>query len=145
MAEINLESPFNSLHGRLGKNAQVIYRQKNYRLPKGTAASKGPLEAYIVQNPRNRKLSPTTPAEQAAIDRFRQACLQAKQQLQNPETRAYWEERFNKQLTNPEPAYNGNHRSGKQRIFTNLHLFVRTVILRQLTQDAKNNNQSTAR
>lgn len=141
MAEILLEGPFSTLHGRLSKNAQVIYRQKNYRLPKGTAAYKGPLEAYIIQKPRDRKVCPTTPAEQAAIDRFRQACLQTKEQLQDPEKRAYWEERFNKQLISPEPAYSGNARSGKQRTFTNLHLFVRTMILRQLTEDAKNNNQ----
>ncbi len=137
MAQLTTEAPFDALHGKIGKKSKIIFRRKNFYGKGYTPLYHGPLEAYVVENPRDRKKNPPSPAEQAAIDRFRKACNDATAQLADPEKRAYWEERFKNQYKHPEPGYKSNFRVGRERVFTNLHLFVRTMLLRQYTIEAK--------
>lgn len=135
MAQISVEAPVLSMRGKISQLSRIIYRQKTYSV--GSHHYLGPIEAYVVKRPRDRRKDPPSPAEQATVDRFRKACNETKKQLADPERRAYWVQRFEYQLDHPEPAYGKNRRVGETRVFLQLHLYVRTMLLRQYTQDAK--------
>ncbi len=135
MAQISVEAPVLSMRGKVSQLSRIIYRQKTYSV--GSHHYLGPIEAYVVMRPRDRRKEPPSPAEQATVDRFRKACNETKKQLADPERRAYWEQRFEYQLDHPEPAYGKNRRVGETRVFLQLHLYVRTMLLRQYTQEAK--------
>ncbi len=135
MAQISVEAPVLSMRGKVSQLSRVIYRQKTYSV--GSHHYLGPIEAYVVMRPRDRRKDPPSPAEQATVDRFRKACNETKKQLADPDQRAYWVQRFEYQLDHPEPAYGKNRRVGETRVFLQLHLYVRTMLLRQYTQEAK--------
>lgn len=135
MAQISVEAPVLSMRGKVSQLSRIIYRQKTYSV--GSHHYLGPIEAYVVMRPRDRRKDPPSPAEQATVDRFRKACNETKKQLADPERRVYWEQRFEYQLDHPEPAYGKNRRVGETRVFLQLHLYVRTMLLRQYTQEAK--------
>ncbi len=135
MAQISVEAPVLSMRGKVSQLSRVIYRQKTYSV--GSHHYLGPIEAYVVMRPRDRRKDPPSPAEQATVDRFRKACNETKKQLADPDRRAYWVQRFEYQLDHPEPAYGKNRRVGETRVFLQLHLYVRTMLLRQYTQEAK--------
>lgn len=142
MAQFIMEPPFGALNGKISKKTRIIFRQKGFAVGNATPLYHGPLEAYTVERPRDRKKNPPSPAEQAAIDRFRRAMNDTTAQLADPDKHAYWEQRFQHQLKHPEPAYKGNYRSGKERVFTNLYTYVRTMLLRQYTSEAKQSQQT---
>ena len=135
MAQISVEAPVLSMRGKISQLSRIIYRQKTYSV--GSHHYLGPIEAYVVMRPRDRRKDPPSPAEQGTVDRFRKACNETKKQLADPERRAYWVQRFEYQLDHPEPAYGKNRRVGETRVFLQLHLYVRTMLLRQYTQEAK--------
>lgn len=136
MAEAILEGSIESLHGKLGKKTNIVYRRKSPSVRRRRAIEEGPQEAYVVTNPRDWKKNPPQGAELETINRFREACRLTSEQLNNPDTRAYWEERFRKQLIHSELERPDDPASGYRKVYTQLWAYTRATILRQLQQQA---------
>ncbi len=94
-------------------------------------------EAYTITRPRDWKKNPPQGAELEKINRFREACRLTSEQLNNPETRAYWEQRFQNQLHYSELNTPGAPTSGTRKVYTQLWAYTRATILRQLQQQAQ--------
>lgn len=138
MAETILEPTIESLHGKLSKNSNVIFRRKTPHVTGKRAIPLGPQEAYVVTKPRDWKKNPPRGAELEKINRFREACRLTSEQLGNPETRAVWEQRFNDQLHRAEPDADCNPHTGQRKVYTQLWAYTRAKILRQLQNNAQN-------
>ena len=68
MSQITLNTPFENMHGKFGKN--VVVRQKKYRSPSGKVIFVGAQESYPVTNPRDYQKNPPTGEELANIRLF---------------------------------------------------------------------------
>lgn len=113
MSEAILEPPPESLHGKLSKNSNIIFRRKTPQVSSKRAISCGPQEAYVITKPRDWKKNPPRGAELEKINRFREACRLTSEQLSDPETRAVWEQRFNDQLRRPRCSASPLHGTTK--------------------------------
>ena len=138
MAKTILDPTLDSLHGKLSKNSNIIFRRKTPQVSSKRAISYGPQEAYVVTKPRDWKKNPPCGAELEKINRFREACRLTSEQLNNPETRAVWEQRFNNQLRYAEPDAPQDPSTGRRKVYTQLWAYTRAKILRQLQNDAQN-------
>ena len=138
MSEAILEPTLESLHGKLSKNSDVIFRRKTPQVTGKRAISCGPQEAYIITKPRDWKKNPPRGAELEKINRFREACRLTSEQLNNPETRVVWEQRFNRQLHYADPESPQDPSTGRRKVYTQLWAYTRAAILRQLQNDAQN-------
>lgn len=136
MAEAILEGSIESFHGKLGKKTNIVYRRKSPSVRRKRAIEEGPQEAYIVTHPRDWTKTPPRGAELETMNRFREACRLTSEQLNNPETRAYWEERFQKQLTHSEWERPDDPSSGTRKVYSQLWAYTRATILRQLQDKA---------
>ncbi len=137
MAEVILEGTFESLHGKLSKKSDIVFRRKSPNVRSKRAIEKGPQEAYTITHPRDWKKNPPTGAELEKINRFREACRLTSEQLNNPETRAYWEQRFQNQLRYSELNTPDDPTSGTRKVYTQLWAYTRATILRQLQQQSQ--------
>ena len=132
MAKAQLDHPVRFLKGKIGKNADIVFRQKTTR--EGILL---PQEAYVVTKPRDRKKNPPTGAELRSIELFRQACLLTKQQIADPVLHAQWRQRFQAQLAKPDKDAPINPKTGKRKIYSQLPAYIRATILRQLKASPK--------
>lgn len=138
MSEAILEPTIESLHGKLSKNSSIIFRRKTPQVTGKRTIPLGPQEAYVVTKPRDWKKNPPRGAELEKINRFREACRLTSEQLNNPDTRAVWEQRFNDQLRYADPEAPQDPATGRRKVYTQLWAYTRATILRQLQ-----NNSST--
>ena len=132
MATIKLEIPFESIHGKLTQNSNIIYRRKTTRNPNGNVICECVQEAYVITKPRNWKSNPPQGAELEKINRFRTACRLTTEQLNNSITRAEWEKRFFAQQQTPDADAPFDPRTGKRKQYGSLWNYTRAVILRSL-------------
>lgn len=138
MAEAILEPTIESLHGKLSKNSDIIFRRKSAHVSSKRAIQRSPQEAYVVTQPRDWKKNPPKGAELEKINRFREACRLTSEQLNNPETRAVWEQRFNEQLHHADSTAPQDPATGQRKVYTQLWAYTRATILRQLQADSSN-------
>ena len=68
MSKITLNTPFDHMRGKFGKN--VVIRQKKYRAPNGKVLFEGVKESYPVTNPRDYDKNPPKGAELTNIRLF---------------------------------------------------------------------------
>ena len=127
MAKAQLDHPVQSLKGKIGKNADIVFRQKTTR--EGIVFHQ---EAYVITNPRNRQKNPPTGEELRHLQLFRQACLLTKQQIADPVLHAQWRQRFQAQLAKPDKDAPIDPKTGKRKIYSQLPAYIRATILRQL-------------
>ena len=125
MAKVKLNVAFSKVIGKLNKQDNTIFRQKKYRAETGKVINYGAQEAYEILNPRDYKKDPPKGAELANINSFAQAsrlttriiqsgkfsddelaAMSDELREQTEELRrqlAAFKERFNAQLTTPDP------------------------------------------
>ena len=127
MAKAQLDHPVRSLKGKIGKKADIVFRQKTTR-----EGIRLPQEAYVVTNPRDRKKNPPTGDELRHLQLFRQACQLTTEQLADPVKYADWLQRFRAQLTKPDKDAPIDPKTGKRKIYSQLPAYIRATILRQL-------------
>lgn len=133
MSKANLIDPVESLKGKISKKGETVFRCKQYRDANGNVVATGPQEAYIVTHPRDRKKNPPTPAEQRHIDLFAEASRRTTAEIApDSPRRAYWEQRFQAQLTHPEHANPAAPTSPLRKTYRQLNTFVRTTIYNAL-------------
>lgn len=137
MAEAILEPSLESLHGKLSKNTDIVFRRKKAHVSSKRATQSGPQEAYVVTRPRDWKKNPPKGAELEKINLFREACRLTSEQLNNPKTRIVWEQRFNEQLQHADPAAPQDPATGRQKVYTQLWAYTRATILRLLQANSK--------
>lgn len=80
MAELKLDAPIKSIHGRISSGERLINRTRN-----------GKTHTYIIQNPFRGKPSP---ARQQSISAFGEAVIQCKQEMSDPEKLALWQAQY---------------------------------------------------
>ena len=68
MSQITLNTPFENIHGKFGKN--VVMRQKKFRAPSGKVIFEGVKESYPIENPRDYVKNPPKGEELANIRLF---------------------------------------------------------------------------
>lgn len=136
MSQVKLEGSFESFHGKLGKKSNIVFRKKKAQVSTKRDVYNSPQEAYVVELPRDWKKNPPKGAELEKINRFREACRLTSEQLNNPETRPIWEERFHEQLKHVEYTIPGDPTSEKRQVYTHLWAHTRATILLQLKQQA---------
>lgn len=133
MSKANLIDPVESLKGKISKKGETVFRCKQYRDARGNVVATGPQEAYIVANPRDRKKNPPSPAEQRHIDLFAEASRRTTIEIApDSPRRAYWEQRFQAQLTRPEHTNPSDPASPLRKTYHQLNTFVRTTIYNAL-------------
>lgn len=133
MSKANLIDPVESLKGKISKKGETVFRCKQYRDARGNVVATGPQEAYIVTNPRDRKKNPPTLAEQRHIDLFAEASRRTTVEIApDSPRRAYWEQRFQAQLTHPEHTDPADPSSPLRKTYRQLNTFVRTTIYNAL-------------
>lgn len=132
MSHISLEVPFDTMRGKLGQNSKIVFRRKKAHNENGYPIYDCKQEAYVVNKPRDRKKNPPVGNELAHLNLFREACRITAIQLNNPETRHVWEQRFHAQLKYPEPDAPFDDRTGHRKIYGQLWAYTRAKILRQL-------------
>ena len=134
MAQINYIDPIESISGRLNKKKKriPIQRRKVFRDERGNVIGYGVNESYIVTQPRDYKKNPPTDAEQANITTFQQAATRAKQELADPERRAYWTARWHAQLKKGEKDAPISPVTHQPKIYLRLDKFVVSVLYRDI-------------
>lgn len=134
MAKTLYEYPVESISGRINKNEKrsPVHRRKAFRDEYGNIIGYGVNESYLVTQPRDYKKKPPTGAELANITTFRQAATQAKQELADPERRAYWTTRWHAQLQEGEADAPIDPLTHKPKIYLRLDKFVVSVLYRNI-------------
>ena len=132
MAQTDLIYPIDTLHGKITKKGDIVFRRKRTLDENGNLIALCRQDAYVIQHPRNWKKNPPKGAEKANMDNWRIACQQAKTQLQDDSLRASWQQRFLAQLKQGEPNAPIDPTTGKPKIYTRLICFVRAAIFRTL-------------
>lgn len=145
MSHLSLEVPFDTMRGKLGQNSKIVFRRKRVHNENGYPIYDCKQEAYVVSKPRDRKKNPPVGDELAHLNLFREACRLTSVQLNSPETRYVWEQRFRAQLKYPEPDAPIDDRTGRRKIYGQLWAYTRAKILRQLkNQTTDTLNSATA-
>lgn len=129
MSKVRLTDPVESLQGKISKKGETVFRCKQYRDERGRVIGKGPQEAYVVANPRDRKKNPPSAAEQRHLDLFGEASRRTAQEIApDSPRRAYWEQRFRAQLKHPEHTIPDDPSSPLRKTYHQLNTFVRSTI-----------------
>lgn len=134
MAKIHYIYPIESISGRLNKNRKrtPVQRRKVFRDEHGNVIGYGVDESYIVSQPRDYEKNPPTDAELANITTFQQAATRAKQELADPERRAYWTARWHAQLKKGEKDAPISPVTHQPKIYLRLDKFVISVLYRNI-------------
>ena len=132
MAELFYNPAIEKTEGALSKGG-LITRQKIFRDKRGRIIAYGKQEGYYIVNPRNFKRHPMKGRELEYHNLWRDICLQAKQQLADPEQRTLWEVRFNAQLpytkgTSPDPQAPTDKTTGAKKRYIQLYAFTRAML-----------------
>ena len=132
MAELFYNPAIEKTEGALSKGG-LITRQKIFRDSRGRIIAYGKQEGYYIVNPRNFRRHPMRGKELEYHNLWRDICLQAKNELAEPELRAKWELRFNDQLpytkgTEPDPQAPTDKTTGAQKRYVQLYAFTRAMI-----------------
>jgi len=132
MAELFYNPAIEKTEGALSKGG-LITRQKIFRDSRGRIIAYGKQEGYYIVNPRNFRRHPMRGKELEYHNLWRDICLQAKNELAEPELRAKWELRFNAQLpytkgTQPDPQAPTDKTTGAQKRYVQLYAFTRAMI-----------------
>ena len=137
MAKTTFIDPIASMSGRLNKREKrgAVMRQKHYRDDTGRVVAVGTNETYTVCRPRDYTANPPKGEELRSITLFQQAARMAADERRDPVRLAYWEARFQAQLKHPEPDAPIDPRTHRPRIYTRLHIFILSTILRSLRQN----------
>ena len=140
MADIVLIAPIETIKGKLNKKDKTVMRRKRIYDEQGRVISELAQEAYVVQNPRDWKKNPPKGAEKERLDNWTNACRQAKSISKDPEQLAMWKQRWQKQLTHPEPDAPIDPKTHRPKVYIRLDCYIRATIFRQLAT----NNQPKA-
>lgn len=134
MAKVHYIDPIESISGRLNKNRKrsPVQRRKVFRDEHGNVIGYGVDESYIVTRPRDYEKKPPTGAELANITAFQQAATRAKQELADPERRAYWTTRWHAQLKKGEKDAPVSSVTHQPKIYLRLDKFVVSVLYRDI-------------
>ena len=132
MAELFYNPAIEKTEGALSKHG-LITRQKTFRDARGRIIYYGKQEGYYIVNPRNFKRHPMKGKELEYHNLWRDICLQAKQELSDPEKRAQWELRFNAQLpftkgTQPDTQAPMDKSTGAPKRYVQLYAFTRAML-----------------
>ena len=132
MAKIVYTPGIDKTEGALSKGG-IITRQKTFRDARGRIIAYGKQEGYLIANPRDFKRNPMQGKELEYHNLWRDICLQAKQELTDPELRAQWELRFNAQVpyaqgTRPDPQAPTDKTTGAKKRYVQLYAFTRAMI-----------------
>ncbi len=122
MAKVVYADLIEGVRGAVTKKG-VIYRKKHYAIDEHGHYVEGKAEVYQRVNERDYTKNPVTAAERAHQTRFGQVCKQADAELQDPERRAYWQARFEKQIQKPEV--------GNAKCYVQLRGFVKAMIMKE--------------
>ena len=142
MASVKFQDPFRDFRGATSKSG-VIHRHKQFRNDRGRVISEAAPEAYVVMNPRDWKKHPATGKELESQNLFKSAAAQTAQILkaakpdsaptpEELETLRYWQERFDAQLTKPEPDAPIDKNTGNRKSYIRLDAYIRASIYKQL-------------
>lgn len=139
MSQVKLIDPVESLQGKMSRKGETIFRCKHYRDANGKIIAQGAQEAYVIAKPRDRKKNPPIGAEKRQIDLFAEASRRTTIEIA-PESsrRAYWQQRFQAQLTKPEHTNPSDPNSPFRKTYRQLNTFVRTTIYNELKNAQKN-------
>ncbi|MGN0234759.1 MAG: hypothetical protein ACI4BD_00370 [Paludibacteraceae bacterium] len=128
MAKVTWQAPVATVKGKIGEKSRIIYRQKTIRDEQGRILQVLPQEAFVVEHPRNWETHPASEAEKQRMNRWRQACRQAKIILADEEQKAQWRQRFEAQLREPDPQAPVNPSTRARKSYTKLDCFIRAII-----------------
>ncbi len=117
MAEVLYNSLIDRVSGAMSKGG-AIHRQKHYSFNGRTIAGK---KEVFFRKSRDWERMPATEGELQNQSRFGKASQQMKEELNDPARRAYWEERFMKQLRKKE--------AGNAKIYRRFDNYVRAMLL----------------
>ncbi len=122
MAKVNYTGPVENLQGSMSKKG-AIFRRKRYKIDDKGHYVEGKAEVYQRLRERDYAKNPVTEAERAHQTRFGEACKQTTLELQNPERKAYWQNRFEKQIKKPE--------AGNTKCYMQLQGFIKAMLLKE--------------
>lgn len=140
MSKVNFIDPVASMQGKISGSGETIFRCKQFRDADGRVIAQGAQEAYVVTNPRDRKKNPPTAAEQRHLELFGEASRRTAIEIApDSPRRAYWQQRFQAQLTKPEHTDPNDPTSPLRKTYRQLNTFVRTTIYNELKNEQTNN------
>ena len=132
MAEVTFIAPVAKIKGKLHQKDRTVFRKKMVRDDEGRIIAEMKQEAYVVKHPRDWKKNPAIGAEKAKLDRWKEACAQTKQILDDPDQRALWQERWQAQLKKAETDAPIDPRTKKRKIYIKFDCYVRSTMWRGL-------------
>ena len=132
MAEVTFIAPVAKIKGKLHQKDRTVFRKKMVRDDEGRIIAEMKQEAYVVKHPRDWKKNPAIGAEKAKLDRWKEACAQTKQILDDPDQRALWQERWQAQLKKAETDAPIDPRTKKRKIYIKFDCYVRSTVWRGL-------------
>lgn len=132
MAEVTFIAPVAKIKGKLHQKDRTVFRKKMVRDDEGRIIAEMRQEAYVVKHPRDWKKNPAIGAEKAKLDRWKEACAQTKQILDDPDQRALWQERWQAQLKKAEADAPIDPRTKKRKIYIKFDCYVRSTVWRGL-------------
>lgn len=133
MSKVKWMDPVESMQGKISRKGETVFRCKYFRDADGQIIAQGAQEAYVVANPRDRKKNPPTGAEKRHIDLFAEASRRTTVEIApDSPRRAYWQQRFQAQLTKPEHTDPSDPSSHLRKTYRQLNTFVRTTIYNDL-------------
>lgn len=139
MSKVTLIDPVESMQGKISGKGETIFRCKQFCDADGRIIAQGAQEAYVIANPRDRKKNPPTEAEQRNIDLFAEASRRTTVEIApDSPRRAYWQQRFQAQLTKPEHTDPADPSSPLRKTYRQLNTFVRTTIYNELKNEQQN-------
>ncbi|MCQ2310164.1 MAG: hypothetical protein MJZ64_00205 [Paludibacteraceae bacterium] len=150
MAKTTFITPIDVLTGKLNKQDDSVFRQKQFKDENGKVLGVGAKETYVLRNPRDWKKHPAQGAELRKINLWKQACSQTKLITRKPEdinndltlsdeakaqalaTLAMWKKRFDAQRIKGEKDAPISPTTGKHLCYQRFDCFVRAALLREL-------------
>ena len=132
MAEVTFIAPVAKINGKLHQKDRTVFRKKMVRDDEGRIIAEMKQEAYVVKHPRDWKKNPAIGAEKAKLDRWKEACAQTKQILDDLDQRALWQERWQAQLKKAETDAPIDPRTKKRKIYIKFDCYVRSIVWRGL-------------
>ena len=136
MSKVTLSYPFEKMQGKTSGDGKMILRCKQFRDANGRIIAEGPQEAYVITNPRDRKKNPPTGAEKQYIELFAEASRRTTVEIApDSPRRAYWQQRFQAQLTAPEHLNPSDSASPLRKTYRQLNTFVRSTIYNDLKSE----------
>ena len=115
MAQSNLIYPLESLHGKISKKSETIFRHKAVYDKNGNVIAQYAQESYVVEHPRDWKKHLPKGAKKQCLDYWITICQRAKGELKHGETNT--------------PI---NLATRKPQVYTRFDRFVCTTIFRSL-------------